>query len=55
MLINAADVVKVIPEVLYIVMTDSLRQHFLWGVVLLFIPYLWISKIHFWKCIFGYP
>ena len=36
-----------------------------WGAVLLFIPYLWISKIHFWisknrfmdilKYIFGYP
>ena len=24
------------------------KCRYLWGVILLFIPYLWISKIHFW-------
>ena len=27
---------------------SEFKSKFLWGAVLLFIPYLWISKIHFW-------
>ena len=35
------------PVIVFECMDLSIGQR-IWGAVLLFIPYLWISKIHFW-------